>query len=180
MKCLLVMRNIYNVDACKSPTLLCYIANKLFGQQWLFEKVEKSNPNDIEKDYDTEGLSPIMKKKQKEIGHLDLILQRKNSIRKMIAEFSFTCYKYMAESLVNVNAKGQTVSYIPYVKWWECGTEWARYQWTTKLKCNTHIILATDNAIGKVFWNTETLIGSPKVILEDANSVVNYNQRLFY
>ena len=116
MKCLLVMRNIYNVDACKSPTLLCYIANKLFGQQWLFEKVEKSNPNDIEKDYDTEGLSPIMKKKQKEIGHLDLILQRKNSIRKMIAEFSFTCYKYMAESLVNVNAKGQTVSYIPYVK----------------------------------------------------------------
>ena len=33
------MECIYNVDAHKSLALLCYIANKLFGQQSLFEKV---------------------------------------------------------------------------------------------------------------------------------------------
>ena len=44
------MQNIYNVDARKSPTLLCYIANKLYGQQWLFEKFEESNTNDIKTD----------------------------------------------------------------------------------------------------------------------------------
>ena len=40
MECSVVMECIYNVDACKTPALLCYIANKLFGQQWLFKKVE--------------------------------------------------------------------------------------------------------------------------------------------
>ena len=40
MECFVVMECIYNVDACKTPALLCYIANKLFGQQWLFKKVE--------------------------------------------------------------------------------------------------------------------------------------------
>ena len=33
MECSVVMECIYNVDACKIPALLCYIANKLFGQQ---------------------------------------------------------------------------------------------------------------------------------------------------
>ena len=47
MEYLVVMENIHNVDASKSPTLLCCIANKLFGQQWLFEKVEESNTDDI-------------------------------------------------------------------------------------------------------------------------------------
>ena len=44
MEYLVIMENIYNVDASKS------IANKLFGQQCLttmFEKVEESNANDI-------------------------------------------------------------------------------------------------------------------------------------
>ena len=50
MECLVVMECIYNVDACKMPALLCYIANKLFGQQWLFKKVEERNTNDMETD----------------------------------------------------------------------------------------------------------------------------------
>ena len=54
MECSVVMECIYNVDACKIPALLCYIANKLFGQQWLFEKIEESNTNDMEKDNDSE------------------------------------------------------------------------------------------------------------------------------
>ena len=33
MECLVVMESVYNVDAHKSPALLSYIANKLFGQQ---------------------------------------------------------------------------------------------------------------------------------------------------
>ena len=33
MECSVVMECIYYVDACKIPALLCYIANKLFGQQ---------------------------------------------------------------------------------------------------------------------------------------------------
>ena len=44
------MECIYNGDACKIPALLCYIANMLFGQQWLFQKVEESNTNDMETD----------------------------------------------------------------------------------------------------------------------------------
>ena len=30
------------------------MSNKLFGQQWLFEKVEESNTNDVETDNDSE------------------------------------------------------------------------------------------------------------------------------
>ena len=48
------MECIYNVDACETPALLCYIASKLFGQQQLFEKCEKSNTNDMETDNDSE------------------------------------------------------------------------------------------------------------------------------
>ena len=54
MECFVVMECIYSVDACKIPALLCYIANKLFGQQWLFEKVEESNTNDMETDNNSE------------------------------------------------------------------------------------------------------------------------------
>ena len=54
MECFIVMECIYNVDSCEIPALLCYIANKLFGQQWLFEKIEESNTNDMEKDNDSE------------------------------------------------------------------------------------------------------------------------------
>ena len=42
-----------------------------------------------------------MKRKRKEIGNLDFALSTRNSIRKMVAEFSLTCYKDMASSLVN-------------------------------------------------------------------------------
>ena len=54
MECFVVTECIYNVDACKIPALLRYIANKLFGQQWLFEKIEESNTNDMETDNDSE------------------------------------------------------------------------------------------------------------------------------
>ena len=54
MECFVVMECIYSVDACKIPALLCYIANKLFGQQWLFKKVEESNTNDMETGNDSE------------------------------------------------------------------------------------------------------------------------------
>ena len=54
MECFVVMECICNVDACKTPALLCYTANKLFGQQWLFEKVEESSKNDMKTDNDSE------------------------------------------------------------------------------------------------------------------------------
>ena len=57
------MQNNYNVDACKSPALLCYIASQLFGQKWSFEKVEENNTNNIETDYDSEELSPVINRK---------------------------------------------------------------------------------------------------------------------
>ena len=38
----------------KTPAFLCYIANMLFGQQWLFKKVEERNTNDMETDIDSE------------------------------------------------------------------------------------------------------------------------------
>ena len=50
----MVMECIYIVDIWKIPALLCDIANKLFRQQWLFEKVEESNTNDMETDNDSE------------------------------------------------------------------------------------------------------------------------------
>ena len=40
-----VMKNVNNVDARKSTALLYYIANKLFGHQWLFERVKQINTN---------------------------------------------------------------------------------------------------------------------------------------
>ena len=64
MECLVLMENVYNVDACKIPALFCYTANKLFGQQWLFEKGEESNTDDIEKDHHSEELSPEEKTKR--------------------------------------------------------------------------------------------------------------------
>ena len=42
---------------------MCYIANKLFGQLWLYEKVEESNTNDIKTDNDSEELLPVMKRR---------------------------------------------------------------------------------------------------------------------
>ena len=54
MECFVVMECIYNVDVYKTPALLCYIANKLFGQQWLFKKVEERNTNEMETDNDSE------------------------------------------------------------------------------------------------------------------------------
>ena len=61
MECLVVMECIYNVDAHKRLDLLCYIANKLFGQEWLSEKVEERNKTDIETDNDSEELASSMK-----------------------------------------------------------------------------------------------------------------------
>ena len=52
-----------------------------------------------------------MKSGRKEIEYLDYILPTRKSIRKMVAEFSLICYKDIAESIVNANANGQTVSY---------------------------------------------------------------------
>ena len=69
---------IYNVDARKSPALLCYVANKSFWQQWLFEKVEESNTNIIERDNDSQELPPVMKRRWKEIGHLDFALSKRS------------------------------------------------------------------------------------------------------
>ena len=54
MECFVVIECIYYVHACKTPDLLCYLANKLFGQKWLFEKVEESNTNDMETENDNE------------------------------------------------------------------------------------------------------------------------------
>ena len=54
MKCFVVMECIYNLGEFKTPALLCYIANKLYGQQWFFEKVEESSTNDMETDIDSE------------------------------------------------------------------------------------------------------------------------------
>ena len=55
MECLVVvMECIYNDDVLKSLALTCYIAKKLFGQQWLFGKVEENNKTDIETDNDSE------------------------------------------------------------------------------------------------------------------------------
>ena len=42
MECLVVMENIYNVDACKSPTSLYYIANMLLGQNGCLKKLKKA------------------------------------------------------------------------------------------------------------------------------------------
>ena len=67
MEFLVVMESIYDVDTCKPPALLCSVANKLYGQQWFFEKDEESNTNDIETDYDREELSPLVKRRKKEI-----------------------------------------------------------------------------------------------------------------
>ena len=61
MECLVAMECIYNVDAHKSLDLLCYIANKLLGQEWLSEKVEERNKTDIETDNDSEELASSMK-----------------------------------------------------------------------------------------------------------------------
>ena len=63
MECLVVMKCIYNYDAHKSPALLCYITNKLFGQQWIFEKLKESNKTVIETDNDNEELAPAMKRR---------------------------------------------------------------------------------------------------------------------
>ena len=68
MECLVVMECIYNVDAQKSPAFLCYIANNLLGQQWLFEKVEESNKTDIQADNGSEELALAKKRRWKEIG----------------------------------------------------------------------------------------------------------------
>ena len=57
-------------------------------QKRLFEKVEKSNTNDTEIDHHSEELSPLMKRGQREIWHLDFVLPIRKSIRKMVAEFS--------------------------------------------------------------------------------------------
>ena len=63
MECLVVMECIYNVDAQKSPAFLCYIANTLLGQQWLFEKVEESNKIDIQADNGSEELALAKKRR---------------------------------------------------------------------------------------------------------------------
>ena len=62
-------------------------------------------------DHDSEELSPVVKRRRKGIGHLDFVLPTRKSLRKMVAEFSLICYKDMAESIINANANGQTVSY---------------------------------------------------------------------
>ena len=99
MESLVVMENINNVHARESPALLCYIANELFGQQWLFEKVEEGNTNDIEIDHDNEELSPAIKRKQKQTGHLDFVLPTRKSIGKIVPEFSLTCIASASQKL---------------------------------------------------------------------------------
>ena len=107
------MEIICNVDAHKSPALLCYIASKLFEQQWLFEKGDESNTNYIKTDHDSEELSPLVNRRWTEIGHLDFFLPTRKS-RKMVALFSLIWYNDTTVSIVNANAKDQTVSYISW------------------------------------------------------------------
>ena len=45
-----------------------------------------------------------------------------------------------------------------------------------RLKCNAHILLAVDNAMDKVFKDTETLIGVSHLISESAAHVFNSNK----
>ena len=58
---------------------------------------EENNTNDIKTDHDSEELSPVLKKRRKEIEHLNFILPTRKSIRKIVAEFSLTFYKDMTK-----------------------------------------------------------------------------------
>ena len=73
--------------------MLRYIANKLFGQQWLFEKIEDSNIADIEKNQDSEELSPEVKRRQIEIGHLDFVSPTRKAIEKWLLNFHLFAIK---------------------------------------------------------------------------------------
>ena len=95
IECLVVMEAVYKVDANKCPSLLAFIANKVFGQHWSPISPEVEDDEAMEKTDDT---THGKKKKRKKLGVLNHVLPSRRAIRHYVEDFSILSFKDMAES----------------------------------------------------------------------------------
>ena len=109
---LIVIESIYNVETRNSPALLCYNANKLFGQHWSVES-ELDIKNQIKKQSSAEIScqcgetdSPVIKKRKKDNFQMEFVLSLQRAIRKMVGDFSLRSFEDIAERIV----KGATIT----------------------------------------------------------------------
>ena len=105
MECIVIMESVSKVDAGQRPSLLAYIANKLFGQKWIVEE-DKS----VDDHMKIEEEAPVVKKR-KNIGCLEYSLPSRTSVGKMIEDFSILSYTDMAESVTKAKENDSIVTY---------------------------------------------------------------------
>ena len=94
IEALVVIISVYKVDARQAPDLLVYIANHLFGQEWVALPEKESKKEEEEK-----------------LMNYDYVLPHRSNIASKLSDFSLLSFLDMAESIENAKANEQVVTY---------------------------------------------------------------------
>ena len=234
IEALVVMESKFKVDGRQAPSLLAYIANTVFKQDWIVLSEKETKKEEDEKPE-----------------YYDYVLPHRSTVASKVEDFALLSFLDMAESIENAKSKNQVVTYgtddttkAAGHKKFDMKTthitlideDRKRETFTSgfyenvshkgvdsastvrhdiakmailtdntyddmlqlmdffmtdragdadtmldeldiddekRLKCNAHVLLAIDNALDKVFKDTETLIGVFKLISETAAHVFN-------
>ena len=94
IEALVVIISAFKVDARQASSLLVYIANNLFDQEWVALPEKDSKKEEDEK-----------------VMNYDYVLPHRSNIASKLADFSLLSFLDMAESIENAKANGQVVTY---------------------------------------------------------------------
>ena len=104
---LAVIESVYKVDGRKAPSLLMYIGNKIFKQNWKVGVERKRTFEDVE----AESEGDENKKKQRKLSLLDNQMPDRATIAKVVEDLALLSYRDMAEAIVAAKEEEKTVTY---------------------------------------------------------------------
>ena len=85
------MESVYKFDGRKTPSLLIYIGNKVFKQNWKVGEEAKTDVEEKDNESKEEG-----KKKRRKLSYLDNQLPDRVTVAKTVEDFTLLSYMGMA------------------------------------------------------------------------------------
>lgn len=113
MECLVVMESVFKVAGNKAPKLLCYIANKVFKQNWIVaddEKPQKRKRKRKEEEEEEEE-EPPSKKQKTYLDSYENVVPSRPAVQTWVESFSFLSFADMAESIAKAEENKQVVTF---------------------------------------------------------------------
>ena len=104
MEALVVMESEYKVDAAKAPKLLCFIANKVFKQNWIVAEERENESKDNKEE-------PVSKKAKKYQESYSNVLPSRTAVRNWVESFSLLSFADMAESITKAKENEEKVTF---------------------------------------------------------------------